>query len=171
VTPKFLTACEAFQPAEKACWEILLRDQPGAQEIPQVAVNRAIDRSLHQLWSLLRTQSVAEWLRRPPPGPALTWLPKECGLKAVLDYFGAGQRAIELIVREVEKTHHGLTEERRAEYAMQLRLAFNVLVQRELNALCGDCMRNGRCTLSGRPPAAQPPSAPAARSARRRRRS
>ena len=170
VTPKFLTTCEAFQPAEKACWEILLRDLPGAQDLPHAAVIRAIDRSLHQLWSLLRAQSVEEWLQHPPPGPALIWLPKECGLKSLLDYFGAGQRALQLIVQEVEHTHPGLSEERRAEHAMRLKLAFNVLVQRELNVLCGECVRNGRCTLSGHRPTATPPESSPVRSARRSRR-
>ena len=169
MTPKFLTACEAFQPAEKACWEILLRDIPGAQNLPHAAVARAIDRSLQQLWSLLRAQSVESWRQHPPTGPALTWLPKDCGLKPVLDYFGSGQRALDLIVREIEHSHHGLTEERRADYALQVKLAFGVLVQRELHLLCGDCARHDRCSLSGRPRGTMPAKAATARRSRRAR--
>jgi hypothetical protein len=151
VTPKFLTAGEAFQPAEKACWEILLREKAGGDELPAAAAHRAIERSLRQLWSLLRAPSVEEWLRHPPPAPALTWLPKPCGLEGLLNYFGAGQRALQLIVAEIDKTHPEFSAEQRERHAMQLRLAFNILVQRELDGLCGDCARQGRCTMSGRP--------------------
>lgn len=145
---------------------------PGTQDIPHAAVTRAIDRTLNQLWSLLRSGSVETWLQNRPPGPALTWLSKECGLKALLDYFGSGQRALQLIVHQVELVHPGLSDARRDEYALQLQLAFTILVQIELDVLCGDCIRNGRCTLSGRRPAALPskPAAPvkAKRSARRK---
>lgn len=168
MTPKFLTTCEAFQPAERACWEILLREHAAPHHMPVGDLQRAIGRSLTQLWSLLRAGSVAEWLRHTPPGPALTWLPKNCGLEELLRYFGAGQHALELIMGEVERTFPGLTGEQRERNAVQLKLAFSVLVQRELEILCGKCTRCETCTISGRPHGTAAVALPKRRKRRRR---
>lgn len=150
MTPRFLTACEAFQPAEKACWEILLRERLKVGSVPAAELEAAMERTLTQLWSLLRARSVEEWMNRTPAEPPPGWLPKECGLEMMLAYFGTGQRALDLILAEIEPGFHGQTEEERAERRVELGLAFNVLVQRGLDAMCGDCVRNRSCTLNGR---------------------
>jgi hypothetical protein len=150
VTPNFVAVCEVFQPAEKACWEILLRARPDAARIPAAALQGAMERTLEQLWSLLRARSVDEWMRGTPAGPLPPWLPSGCALEQLLAFFGSGQRAVELTMAEIERKFPHSTSEQRTRRLIELRLAFNVLVQRGLDRLCGDCPEHERCTLSGR---------------------
>lgn len=149
VTPKFVTVCELFQPAEKACWEILFRERPDAARIPPVALDYAMERTLSHLWSLLRAHSVDQWMKETPAEPLLPWLSAGCGLEQLLAFFGSGQHAIELTMAEIEREFPRSSGDQRTQRLIELRLAFNVLVQRGLDGLCGDCAEFERCTLSG----------------------
>ncbi|HVU25049.1 MAG TPA: hypothetical protein VHE13_13060 [Opitutus sp.] len=150
MTPKFVAACEVFQPAEKACWEILFRERADAAAIPATSLDYAMERTLAQLWSLLRARSADDWMRETEPEPLLPWLPAGCGLEQVLGFFGSGQRALELTLAEIERDFPRSSTESRQHRLIELRLAFNVLVQRGLDRLCGDCPEHEWCTLSGR---------------------
>ncbi|HWA86468.1 MAG TPA: hypothetical protein VG710_09615, partial [Opitutus sp.] len=103
MTPKFVAACEVFKPAEKACWEILFRERPDAAGIPAVSLDYAMERTLAQLWSLLRAKSVDHWMKTTRAEPLLPWLPAGCGLEQLLAFFGSGQRALELMLVEIER--------------------------------------------------------------------
>lgn len=144
MSPRFLQACESFQPAGKACWEILLRELPGTEHLLGPALDRAMDQVLEQLWRILRESTPENQVRAakdvlPPVVSAA-----DCPLRVHLPYFNAGLQALELIARELEFTHpefRKLSEPARD----QLAAAFDLLVQCQLQALCSPCEHSGAC--------------------------
>lgn len=148
MTPRFLHACQTFQPAEKACWEILLREEKTTAPIPARELDRAMDRTLEQLWSLLQSSSVETWIAEAKALAPLLPRAKDCGLPAMLAYFDAGRRALELITKE-------LSAEQKTDAVAQakengdLQFAFSVLVQHHLQTLCGTCGRDAQCPFNG----------------------
>ncbi len=143
--PRFLREFEAFKSAEKACWDILLRDLPEAAPMPQPVIDAAMDRTLEQLWRVLDETSTEGRLAAaqvlPPPLPGK----RECGLEAHLPYFNAGLRALELIAQEVEREHAPQTGQAPGADCDELLFAFELLVQCQLEELCRTCRRAGEC--------------------------
>jgi len=150
ITPRFLSACESLQPAEKACWEILLRERESGEKIPGDVLNTAMDKTLAQLWSLLRAGSVKKWLATSQSLPRLSQAERECALTLLLPYFETGRRALELISKELGELHPDLTAEERARMSHDLHFAFHVLVQCQLQSICGDCKHSGACDYGDR---------------------
>jgi hypothetical protein len=150
MSPRFLQACEAFQPAEKACWEILLREHPDAAELSEPALNAAMNRTLAQLWSLLRIGSLNQRLAAAQSCSAPLPLAEPCALATHLPFFSAGERALDLIAQELERTHPEFLARRRASEREELRSVFHLLVHCQVHALCGRCAHTGECRFSGR---------------------
>jgi hypothetical protein len=144
MNPRVVEACQSLQSAQKACWEILLRELPETESLSQDVLSAAMDQTLEQFWALARTRLVTERLREagknPPP---LKPAQGECELSALLPYFKAGERALKLIVDEVARTHPAAA--RRGDFSDELRAAFHVLVQCQLETICGQCRRSGQC--------------------------
>lgn len=167
MNPRFLQACEACQSAEKACWEILMRELPEADRIPAEALGAAMDRALTQLWQVLHEGTEESRL-----AVARTELPvlrpgERCPLQAHLPYFNAGQRALELVAGEIERMDPEFQDVRGRLEREELVAAFDLLVQCQLEALCSRCDRAGSCEYSDRrvlPTSRGPtPAKPAAR--------
>lgn len=148
MSPRFLRACQTFQPAEKACWEILLREEAEGREIPPAVLDEAMDRTLTQLWSLLRTSSVATWLKEAQSLAPLLPHHEKCGLPTLLTYFNAGQRALELIAKELDGPRALVDPVQQEKECSDLQFAFTVLVQCHLQNLCGDCKQGAQCSFS-----------------------
>lgn len=145
MTPRFLEACQSLQPAEKATWDLLLRELPDAETLSPEVLNSAMDQTLDQLWSLLRDGPVEAGLQQatsaPPPLPA----DNECALTTHLPYFNAGERALELVAGEVLETDPPKTRRSDLRDCDELCAAFNVLVQCQLEAICRRCGRAAEC--------------------------
>lgn len=146
--PRFLEACQSFQSAEKACWEILLRELPDGGSLSLESLNEAMDHTLGQLWALLATGSIAERLRATQANPTPLPTQQECGLTSYLPYFNAGERALELVAAEVERTYPELASPECSRERDELGSAFSVLVQCQLEAICSQCQLAGRCRYS-----------------------
>lgn len=159
MTPRFLEACQSLQPAEKACWDILLRELPDASTIAHETLDTAMDQTLDQLWSLLREGPVETGLQsateQPPPLPT----DLECALTTHLPYFNAGERALELIAGEVMQTDPALKAPRHCRDREELCSAYNVLVQCQLEAICRKCGLAGQCRYGDLRAVARLPSA------------
>lgn len=186
MSPRFLQACQSLQSAEKACWDILLREHPDAGVYSEELLNAAMDRTLEQLWSLLSAGPVRERLQEvrttPPPLPT----DQECALTTHLPYFNAGERALELIADELARSDPAFGGPTHQRQRAELCAAFHALVQCQLEAICDHCQHAGECrygdwkSVAGLPAAAEPApesssarngrSAAPARRARRRRR-
>lgn len=150
MTPKLLQACEFFQPAERACWEVLLREAGMPPAMSADAMRHAIARALQQLWSLLATRQLERWLEENPQ-PQEPLVPTTgCGVRPVLDFFASGERALALILREIGATQGGLPPAESGRLHEEIGQAFDILVHRELEAVCGDCRHDPVCPLNGR---------------------
>jgi len=150
MSPRFLQICETLQPAEKACWEILLHQRAGTEKIPHNSLSTAMDQTLAQLWSLLRAGSVRKWLRENQPLRPLARSGRRCALILFLPYFEAGRRALELIAKEIGESHPELSPRERARQWRDLHFAFDVLVQWQLQAVCGGCRHGKTCEFGDR---------------------
>lgn len=145
MSPRFLQACQSLQSAEKACWDILLREQPDAEMFPDDLVSVAMDKTLDQLWSLLRSGPARKRLHEVSTQPPLLPSGKECALTTHLPYFNAGERALELIAGEVARLEPALAGPKFAGAREELIAAFNVLVQCQLEVICSSCDLSGEC--------------------------
>lgn len=145
MTPVALAAYQAFQPAEKACWEVLLREHEVGREIPTEMLEVAMNRTLARLWDLLRRGTVqleggggeAEAVVLPVRGT--------CALETFLPYFSSGEGALELIGKELQIVYRGMVAADREE----LRLAWEIVVQCELQRLCAVCAQKAECPWGG----------------------
>lgn len=156
MSPRDLQACEMFQPAEKACWEILLRDYPDYLNVPPDLLATAMEETLNQLWAILRASSAEDWLKtqgnRLPLSP-----PGDCAMRGLMPYFTTGRHALELIAQEFGEILPNLSEPERERTIGELAAAYNVLVHRQLQACCDQCLAASRCELSGQlKPSARP---------------
>jgi|GEM_PF-4568546 hypothetical protein len=147
MSPGVLAAYQEFQPAEKACWEILLREHEVGRRIPSDVLNRAMDQTLEQLWALLgrgtraTEASVREMVEIRLPGTE----EGACAFETYLPYFASGEEALELVGKEIE----WLSPRVRGEGREELRLAFDLLVQCQLQRLCGACALSVNCPHGG----------------------
>jgi hypothetical protein len=158
--PRFLEACQSFQSAEKACWEILLRELPDGDSFSLETLSDAMDHTLEQLWAILATDSIKERLRELSTNPSPLPTRQECGLASYLPYFNAGERALELIAAEVERTYPDLSSPECNRERDELCSAFSVLVQCQLQAICSRCPLGGQCRYSDFKAVAELPRTP-----------
>lgn len=158
--PRFLEACQSFQSAEKACWEILLRELPDGESFSLESLNAAMDHTLEQLWALLQTGSVTDRLKAARTNPSPLPTDRECGLTSYLPYFNAGERALELVAGEVERTYPELASAECHRERDELCSAFSVLVQCQLEAVCSQCKLAGQCRYSDFKAVAELPRTP-----------
>jgi hypothetical protein len=150
MNPRFLQACESCQSAEKACWEILMRELPGAERIPANVLETAMDRALTQLWRVLHEETAERRLAAARAELPVVRPDERCSLAAHLPYFNAGQRALELVASEVERMEPEFQELDAQVQREELVAAFDLLVQCQLEALCQACARAGTCEYSDR---------------------
>jgi hypothetical protein len=150
MNPRFLQACESCQSAEKACWEILMRELPGAERIPREVLEQAMDRALTQLWRVLHEETAESRLAAARAELPVVRPGERCALAAHLPYFNAGQRALELVAGEVERMEPELQDLDTQVQREELVAAFDLLVQCQLEALCQACARAGTCEYSDR---------------------
>lgn len=145
MSPRVLQAFELFEGAEKSCWETLLSEHPEASKIPADKWKHAIHDTLRQLWAILREKSVERGLRAARLKPMTFGEPTACPLDGLLPFFHSGKRALNLIADELKTT---LPEDRRPEVETaieELRTAFDVLVQWQIEAGCAGCKRSPCC--------------------------
>ena len=92
-----------------------------------------MDETLHQLDSFLRARPTARWLaqNRAKLGPLRTAC--RCGLNPLLDYFAAGEAALQA------KFPGGIKLNDDQRHALDR--AWHWLAQREIESLCGTCRR------------------------------
>jgi len=145
MSPRVLQAFELFEGAEKSCWETLLNEHPEASKIPADKWKHAIQDTLRQLWVILHEKSVERGLRAARLKPIELGGLAACPLDGLLPFFHSGARALNLIADGLKTT---LPEDRRseAENAIEeLRTAFDVLVQWQIEAGCAGCKRSPCC--------------------------
>ena len=147
MSPVALEAYQAFQPAEKACWEILLRAHEVGRQIPPEALEVAMDQTLGQLWTLLTKgdRSLEAGVREVPAIMLPPALLGECAFKKFLPYFSSGEEALELVGKELQAVYAGMDAADREE----LRLAWDVMVQCQLQRLCSECAQSAECPYGG----------------------
>jgi hypothetical protein len=142
VIAKLLQACVFFQPAEIACWEVLLRDSGAARELPEPAVRRAMSRTLKFVWHLAGGM---------PAEPAATrresseFAGGRCGREALSAFLASGGRAIELVFAEIERAHPECPETARRQMRRRIARAFVAVARVEFDALCRDCPGISEC--------------------------
>lgn len=145
MSPRFLQTCETFEPAEKACWEILFREQVDGEISGEVLAD-AMNQTLAQLWALLRVKALEATLCEPPPLASASSAFQACPLQIFLTYFTSGQRALALVAKEIGETPLGRKED--AERArFELLEAYERLTHAQLDAVCAGCVRHGECRL------------------------
>ena len=147
MSPKVLEAYQRFQPAEKACWEILLRESRIGRQISAQQLSVAIDQTLAQLWRLAACQAAAteDWVREIPGISLSASEANACAFEIFLPYFSSGEQALELVGKELEWLNPNV----RAEEREELRRAFDVLVQCQLQRLCATCAQSAQCPHGG----------------------
>lgn len=147
MSPRFLQTCETFEPAEKACWEILFREQVDGEISGEVLAD-AMNQTLAQLWALLRVKSLEAALCEPPRLRSASAAFQACPLQIFLTYFTSGQRALALVAREIGETPVGRKEDvERARF--ELLEAYERLTHAQLDAVCAGCAQHGACRLRG----------------------
>ncbi len=144
MSPRDLQACETFQPAEKACWEILLREYPDFKHIDLAALDAAMNKTLRQLWAVLAAGSMEAWLKELDNSPPFATR-GDCALNGLLPYFNTGQRALELIVKEFGEAYPELAESERLRMADELSAGFKLLVHWQLQGSCSRCPQAKQC--------------------------
>lgn len=145
MSPRVLQAFELFEGAEKSCWQTLLKEHPEVSKIPTETWKVAIEETLRQLWSILREKSRERGLRAAHLKPMALAKATQCPLDGLLPFFHSGRRALNLIADELMTTlpEDGVAE---AEAAVEeLRTAFDMLVQWQIEASCVSCTRSPCC--------------------------
>ncbi len=146
MSPTALEAYREFESAEKACWEVLLREHEIGRQIPSEALNEAMDRTLAELWMLLGRGAV---LQEEVKGMPAIKLPVattgDCAFLRFLPYFSSGEEALELVGKELKVLYPKMGDAAGEE----LRLAWDVMVQCQLQRLCAECAHVGECPYGG----------------------
>ena len=147
MSPRFLQTCETFEPAEKACWEILFREQVDSEMSGETLAD-AMNQTLTQLWALLRVKSLEATLCEPPPLALTSPAFEACPLQIFLAYFTSGQRALALVAKEIGETPlAGKADAERSRF--ELLEAYERLMHAQLDAVCASCAKQGVCRLRG----------------------
>ncbi len=157
-----------FEPAEKACWEILFREQVEGEVSGEMLAD-AMNRTLAQLWALLRVKALQATSCGPPRLASASAAFQACPLQIFLAYFTSGQRALALVAKEIEETPEGRKED--VERARgELLEAYARLTHAQLDVVCAGCAKHGSCRLrrSHGPNGAKQPAAKQKAKARRR---
>jgi hypothetical protein len=175
---QFLRQLMRLRPIIKACWEVLLRDEPPPSALgnPDTLVFM-MDGTLEAFFAALRSPTPRRWLAHHP---LLTGtLPETCpcGRNPLLPYYQSGEQAVLAIAAQaLDKTSRAPAAEQERLLA-DVQIAFHYLAQHELQAFCdlcrGTCRRARAGLVTGKhrgppPPRRQPrrlravPSRPAA---------
>jgi len=145
MSPRVLQAFELFEGAEKSCWQTLLNEHPEVSNISAQSWKTAIEDTLRQLWAILHEKSVERGLRAARLTPMALGKATSCPLDGLLPFFHSGRRALNLIADELTTT---LPEGGRAEVEAaieELRTAFDILVQWQIDASCARCKCSPCC--------------------------
>jgi len=137
-----------FQPAEKACWEILLREYPDFQHVAPAVLDEAMTKTLRQLWAVLSADTFESWLKEQDDKPPFATR-GDCALNALLPYFNTGRRALELIINEFGDAFPELTESERLRMGDELSAGFKVLLHWQLEGSCSRCPQSEGCRFGG----------------------
>jgi hypothetical protein len=161
-----------FQPAEKACWEILLREYPDFRDVSQAALDSSMEKTLQQLWAVLTVEPVEEWLRTQDNETPLS-ARGDCALNALLPFFNTGQHALELVGKELSESCPEISEGDRGRVTAEISAAFKLLVHWQLQGACSRCHQAPQCRFGDRDALStvalvksQPAAPPPARKAR-----
>ncbi len=150
----YLTVCVASHAAIKQRWKAILATEPvwGVIETEEHLAD-GMDGVLHGLWTVLRTGDVAGVAGRTPPLEIPPWTRGACRLDSTLAFLAAGKRAVQIVVHKADPTQRDLPRQERSEQWSELMLAFDVVSQREIERICGACLRRQQCTIgdSGHP--------------------
>lgn len=138
-----------FEPAEKSCWRTLLSEQPEVSPSSTGMWTLAIEETLHQLWTILHEKSVERGLHAARLKPMQLGSATTCALDGLLPFFHAGQRSLNLIADEIETTVPDATRPEARVAMEELRAAFDLLVQWQLQSGCAHCAHALECWRSG----------------------
>lgn len=135
---KLLQACVFFQPAQIACWEVLLRESGFAREVPEPAIRRAMHRALRSVWHLAGGNATECELTASRLGPS-EFADSRCGREALQAFLASGGRAIGLVFAEIERAYPECSEKARRQMRRRIAAALASLGRVELEVLCRGC--------------------------------
>jgi len=154
----YLKVCETSQYAIKASWEALLRKEEEWEfAASEVTLAGAMDSFLDGLWSLLRSSNVPNLVRKVPPAEMPVWSKSPCRLNSTLVFLATGKQAVQSAAQMAEATQSDLPEDEQSEQWAELMLAYDVVSQREIQRVCGNCFRRSRCSVGEIREASKPP--------------
>ena len=146
----YLSACEPLAPVVRSGWEKLLQADPTwAQSIAPGKLAELMDNVLAQLWAIMRAppEKRSVW---PKPGIEFPrWPNGQCRVGPLLVFLGQGKRVLESVALQAETTLPGISTADLAGQRAELLLAYDLVVQNEIERLCRPCQDGAGCPLCG----------------------
>ena len=144
----YLTVCKSSHAAIRERWLGLLAREPAWGRLEsEEKLTEAVDEVLSGLWSTLGTSDESLMRHRSPPLDIPAWSVGACRLDPTLAFLATGKRAVQVVMHRADATQSDLPRDERSVQWAELMLAFDVVSQREIQRICGVCMKRGQCTL------------------------
>ncbi len=146
----FLQQFVRLRPIIKACWEVLLRDEPTASALgnPDTLVFM-MDQTLDAFFAALHSRTPRRWLARHP---LLTGsLPETCpcGRNPLVPYYQTGEQAVLAIAAQALDKTANLPAAGQERILEEVQIAFHFLAQHELQVFCDLCRGTCRRARAG----------------------
>ena len=141
---QFLRQFVELRPIVKACWEVLLRDEPSASALgnPDTLVFM-MDSTLDAFFAALHSRTPRRWLAHHPL--LCGTLPETCpcGRNPLLSYYLSGEQAVLAIAAQALDKSAKLPAAQQERILAEVQIAFHYLAQHELQVFCDLC--HGTC--------------------------
>jgi hypothetical protein len=146
----YLSACKPLAPVVRSGWEKLLQADPTwAQSIAADKLAEFMNNVLAQLWTIMETPPEKR-SARPKPGIEFPrWPNGQCRVGPLLVFLGQGKRVLESVALQAEAALPGVSAADLAGQRAELLLVYDLVVQNEIERLCGPCTEGAGCPLSG----------------------
>jgi len=147
---RYLRACEGLSPAIRSDWEGLLHADPvWAQNTAPGKMGELMDNVLEQLWAILEAPPEARPTRPKPRVEFPLWRDGQCRVGPLLVFLGQGKRVLELAAHQAESTLSDLASADLSGHRAELLLVYDLVIQGEIEGICGNCRDGAGCPLCG----------------------
>jgi hypothetical protein len=108
-----------------------------------------MDNVLEQLWSILDAPPEARPTRPKPRVEFPRWRDGQCRVGPLLVFLGQGKRVLESAAHQAESTLPDLSAADLSGHRAELLLVYDLVIQGEIEGICGNCQDGAGCPLCG----------------------
>ena len=124
-------------------------DPAWAESISPAKLAELMDSVLAQLWSIVDAPPGARPERARPGVEFPQWPNSRCRVGPLLVFLGQGKRVLDSVAQQAEATLPGCSAAELSGHRAELLLAYDLVVQGEIERICSNCQDGAGCPLCG----------------------